>query len=108
MGYGHNDVDGRAWGSNVVEMRKRAPPRVPADKPRLLIGSQTCTTHSVMNQINHAHMAPEVIQARFADARGHLEFAAKVYKLQAQGGRHVLHEHPEIAPSWQEKRIRDV
>lgn len=74
----------------------------------VLIGGPMCTVHSAMNNINHAQMAPEVARARFEHARKHLEFATTLYKLQIQGGRHLLHEHPQSASSWEETRIREA
>ena len=81
------DIDGRAWDFNVLEMRNRAVRRVLTDKPLLLIGSPMCNVYSTMNNINHAHMTPETVKERFAYARKHLEFATKLYQLQMQGGR---------------------
>lgn len=103
-----HDVDGFAWGFNTPEMKNRVARRVLTDKPRLLIGSPTCTAHSVMDHINHARVAIEVVQERFVHARGHLEFATTLYKLQMQGGRYFLHEHPDGAPPWQEDCTRKV
>ena len=80
------DEDGRTWDFNIPEMRNRVARRVLTDKPLLLIGSPMCTVHSVMNQINHAKMAPDASQARFEYARKHLKFATSLYQLQVQGG----------------------
>ena len=102
------DTDGRAWDCNILEMRNRVASRIIQDKPPLLIGSPMCTTHSVANCANHARMDPEVVQARFRYARRHLEFAAKFYRLQIQGGRYFFHEHPESASSWHEKCMREL
>ena len=103
-----NDTDGRAWDFNVAEMRNRAARRVLTDKPMLFIGSPMCTIHSVMNNMNYAHMPPEVVKKRFDYARRHLEFATQLYKLQMQGGRYFLHGHFESASSWQEKCIKSI
>lgn len=108
LGMTTRDADGRAWDFNIPEMRKRAARRVLEDKPILLIGSHMCTVYSTMNHINHAEMAPEVVQARFEHASKHLEFATTFYKIQVQGGRHFIHERPEGASSWQEVCIMKV
>ena len=102
------DTDGRAWGFNVPEMRNRATRLVLTDKPMLLIASPMCTTYSVMNNANHSRMPPEVVQARFDHARKHMEFPAKLYKLQIQEGRYFLHGHLESATSWSEKCMQDI
>ena len=101
------DTDGRAWDFIILEMRNRAARRIIQDKPLLLIGSLMCTIHTVANHVNHARMDPEVVQARFRYAWKHLEFAAKLYKMQLQGGGYFLHEHPESASSWHEKCMRE-
>ena len=67
-----------------------------------------CTVYSTMNQVNHARMPAEVVQQRFAYARRHPEFVTQLYKIQAQFGRHFLHEHPGSASSWQESCIKKV
>ena len=103
-----HDTDGRAWDFNSMEMRNRAARIVLQDTPFLPTGSPVCIAHSIMNDINHSRMAPELVKARFAHARKHLEFAAKLYKLQIQEGRHLLHEHPESASPWYERCIDEI
>ena len=61
-----------------------------------------CTVHIIMSNINHPK------KERFAHARRHLKFAAHLYRLFVQGGRYLLHEHPESASSWQEQCIQEV
>ena len=53
-------------------------------------------------------MPPDVVQARFEYARKHLEFAAKLHKLQILEGRYLLHAHPESAAPWYEKCTREM
>ena len=89
-------------------MRNRAARKVLRDIPWLTIGSPMCTIHSTMNQINHARMPPEVVKASFEYARMHLKFATPLYKIQVQGGRYVLHEHPASASSWDETCIQEI
>ena len=74
----------------------------------LFIGSPMCTVHSVMNNVHHARMPPEVVRERFEHARKHPKFATQLYNFQVQGGRHLLHEHPEGASSWQGSCIKQV
>ena len=61
-----------------------------------------------MNAANHARMSIEEVKARFDHARKHLEFSAQLYRIQWQAGRHLLHEHPESASSWQGKCIQHL
>ena len=41
-------------------------------------------------------------------ARRHLAFCCVLYKMQVAEGRHVLHEHPWTAGSWDEKTIQHI
>ena len=67
-----------------------------------------CTVHSVINNLNHHKMPTAIKAARFDYARNHMKSAAQLYKIQIQGGRYFLHEHPESASSWEEQCIKDV
>ena len=37
-----------------------------------------------------------------------MEFIAEIYKIQIDGGRYILHEHPAGASSWKLKAIVDI
>ena len=100
--------DGRCWYSTGFEMRNMAVRKVLRDKPVLLIDSPVCTVHRVMRHTNHARMPEEVVQHRSNRARVHLEFRAKVYNIQLSAGMHFLHEHPEVASSWQERCVQTM
>ena len=67
-----------------------------------------CTVYSMMNNIHHACMAPGIVKGRFAYAQEQLKMATQLYQMQVQGGRYLLHEHPEGASSWAETCIMDV
>ena len=54
-----NDVDGRPWGFNHIEMRNRAIRQVLRDEPLLIIGSPMCTVFSQLNNINDIKMPRE-------------------------------------------------
>ena len=99
------DIDGRPWNFNELEMRNRAVRRVINDQPLFLIGSPMCTAFGVMDQINYARMTAEEVQERMAYGRAHLEICAKLYAIQWKAGRYFLHEHPAEAKSWQEDCI---
>ena len=42
------------------------------------------------------------------EAKLHLDFCAHLYRIQHEGGRLFLHEHPDTASSWKEESIREV
>ena len=75
-------------------------------KPVWIIGSPPCTFYSAWNQgINHRRMDPERVESLRREAVRHLHFVAGLYKLQVDGGRHFLHEHPAGATSWRDPWI---
>lgn len=53
-------------------------------------------------------MDPKQYRKKMSEARILLGFAAEIYLLQLQGGRHFLHDHPQGATSWQESAIKKV
>eukprot|EP00973_Karenia_brevis_P012630 1713512-Karenia_brevis.AAC.1 len=53
-------------------------------------------------------MDPDEAQRRWREALIHLNFCVQVYKLQIEGGRYFLHEHPTGASSWQMPSIESV
>ena len=50
-------------------------------------------------------MDPERVEVLRREAVQHLHFVAGLYKLQVDGGRHFLHEHPAGATSWRDPWI---
>ena len=72
-------------------------------RPTWLIGSPPCTSFSKLNtNMNFPKMDPAVVAEKVAQGRRHLRFVLSLYKLQLDGGRHFLHEHPAGAQSWQD------
>ena len=43
-----------------------------------------------------------------SEARSHLKFACRIYKLQDEAGRAFVHEHPRKARSWEEPEIKQL
>ena len=52
--------------------------------------------------MNHKKMDPQVAEELRREAVRHLRFVIGIYKIQLEGGRHLLHEHPEPATSWKD------
>ena len=61
--------------------------------------------------MNLRKMPVEKVEAMRKEAVQHLRFVLGLYKIQLDGGRHFLHEHPETATSWKdpwmEKLLRE-
>ena len=50
--------------------------------------------------MNHEKMDPERVEVLRKEAVQHLHFVIGLYKLQLEGGRHLLHERLATASSW--------
>ena len=71
--------------------------------PALHISLSLSLSLSLWNQaMNHKKMDPERVDVLRKEAVQHLHFVVGLYKLQLEGGRHFLHEHPATASSWQD------
>ena len=93
--------DGEHWDFSKASDRKLARSMVEELKPTWVVGSPPCTFFSSWNQgINHRKMDPDRVEALRKEAVMHLHFVIGIYKLQLDGGRHFLHEHPAGATSW--------
>jgi len=99
------DKDGRAWDFNQPEMRRRVVKKVLEEDPLLIIGSPMCTAFSTLQQLNKHKID---LPSKVREARVHLQFVAKLYKLQASRGRYFLHEHPWMATSWKLEEIDSI
>ena len=94
------DEQGRPYDFDKAEMREEAKRRVAEEKPYLLIGSPMCTMFSKWQDLRKASRDPVEFKRRFSKAMVHLRFLCELYKMQIDGGRYFLHEHPDTATSW--------
>merc|ERR1739836_354698 len=76
------DDRGIPWDFTRTEMRNKAARKVLEDKPLVLIGSPPCTDWSMQMNLNWDRMDPATVAERKRTARVHLEFCAKLYKIQ--------------------------
>jgi len=103
-----NDVDGLPWDFNNPEKRARADKLVRDKKALLLIGSPMCSAFSQIQGLNYSKMTPENVEQVINYGKRHLEFCAKLYKIQHENHLYFLHEHPWGASSWKEKCITEL
>ena len=103
-----DDETGQPWDFDKPEQRQKARERIRREKPMLLIGSPMCTAFSSWQELNKHKRDPKLIQQEWTKAMVHLRFACELYKMQDDGGRYFLHEHPVGASSWKEICIREV
>ena len=95
--------NGECWDFRKPSDRREARKFVEEQKPTWVIGCPPCTFFSLWNQaLNHKKMDPKVVEERRREAVMHLRFVIGIYKIQLEGGRHFLHEHPQTATSWKD------
>ena len=61
-----------------------------------VIGSPMCTMFSQLQALNKKwnEKRAEEYEARLRKAEAHMRFAVKMYRIQLEGGRYFVHEHP--------------
>ena len=84
------------WDFRKKEDRRRAKTYLQEYKPKLLIGSPTCTMFSPLPRMSQWNAEK---QERWSEDRRHLQFVTTLYKEQMINGRYFLHEHPAQATS---------
>jgi len=94
-----NDVDGLPWDFNKPAKRAKAEQVVRSKKALLLIGSPMCSAFRQIQGINFCRMSTTEVENVLNYGRTHLEFCAKLYKIQHENGLYFLHEHPYGAKS---------
>ena len=101
-------TDGRLWDFEDVVMRDRARKRLLDERPMLLVGSPMCTAFSTWQRINNKIRDPVTVAGELRRAKQHLEFCVELYRIQVQGGRYFVHEHPAYASSWQTEIMESI
>ena len=105
-----HDPRGRPWDFDLLEMRNQAIRHIMEEKPLLLIGSPMCTMFSQLQSMNWGKSSERdaVMYQDWKKAVRHMEFVSKLYKIQLEGGRYFLHEHPRSASSWTLKCMKRI
>ena len=98
--------DGQPWDFNVKAKRDKAERIIADGRAMLLIGSPMCSAFSQLQTLNK-WSTPEVVRnMRLQEARRHIEFCCKLYRMQLEQGLYFLHEHPKRALSWEEPSVK--
>ena len=95
-----NDEDGKPWDFDLPSQRAKCLQQIQEQKPEFLIGSPMCTAFSILQGLNKWRMSPDKWNSLIEKGLRHMRFAVKLYRLQDEGGRFFLHEHPNSATSW--------
>ena len=84
------------WDFNIPEHRRKAEEYVNKEEPLVLIGSPPCVAFSQLQTL-----IPESQRKanQLAEGIRHMEFVAKLYRKQVEGGRVFIHENPAHAKS---------
>ena len=98
----HKD-DCTPWDFNNSVDRKLALHLVESLQPAWIIGSPPCTAFSLLNiNLNFPRMPEHIVQQKIAEGVRRIHFVLSLYKIQMDGNRFFLHEHPACASSWQD------
>jgi len=85
------------WDFTKEEDQAKAEKYVDDKKPLVLIGGPPCVAFS---QLQTLIPDSDRKAKQLAEGIKHMEFMAKLYKNQVEGGRIFLHENPAHAKSW--------
>ena len=86
------------WDFNLKTHREAAIKYIEPVNPRLVIGSPECRMSSTLQNLRVWGRRAE---QELEEAKEHVRFVIKLYKMQIAAGRWFLHEHPVGATSWQ-------
>ncbi len=97
------DRNGKSYDFMKSADRKRVRQEIATQKPFMVIGSPPCTPFISLRFFNKGKPG---YAKQLASAKVLLRFAAEIYRLQLDSGRHFLHEHLVGASSWGEPCMR--
>ena len=100
--------NGNRWDFSLENMREKARLEVMDMKPEFIIGSVMCTDWSVMQNVSRKYLTDTEWKARMGNARSHRKFICELYRMQMEGGRYYVHEHPATASSWAEAVVQET
>ena len=88
------------WSTSDEEQMEEVEQRVRDEEPVLLIGSPMCRAFSTLVELAQAGKPSEVeLKSLVERCVTHLKFCFRMYEMQRNAGRLVLHEHPWDARS---------
>ena len=102
------DENGVPWDFNKKDRREKALELLDDLQPELVLGCPPCGPYSVLQNLNKGKMDVENFRQRRLEAKNHLEFCCELYKKQMARKKFFLHEHPDLAESWEEDAIKQL
>ena len=100
--------DDQPWDFDVEAKRQKAEQKVRDEKPMVLIGSPMCTAFCRWQALNNLKRDGHVVEEELRRAKMHLDFVVHLYRIQIEGGRLFLHEHPASATSWRHDTVEQI
>ena len=98
--------NGEPWDFTKRADRKEARTMIDEQDPDWILGAPPCTSFSIWNYaINYAKMDADVVRAKLAEGRLHLNFVCSLYRRQVARGKYFLHEQRATALSWNQDAI---
>ena len=64
--------------------------------------------HGILTVVSRAKRDPKVMELELKNGKNHVRFCIEIYRLQFQGRRHFLHEHPEKSKAWEMPEIAEL
>ena len=96
------NAHGVPWDFSQKERRDEAMQLIDDLQPELILGCPPCGPYSVLQNLNKDRADQAQFQQKLSEARDHLEFCADIYQKQIDRNKFFLHEHPDLAGSWDE------
>ena len=104
----NDPATGEPWDLSKQTVQSRVLKLIRDVKPFCVIGSPPCTTFSPFQEISRARRDPKMMEAELRNGKNHVRFCIEVYRLQLQGRRHFVHEHPEKSKAWDMPEIIEL
>ena len=102
------DEEGKPWDFDIPSQRRKAEQLIRDMKRRLLMGSPVCSAFCAEQNVSDRKRTAEEKRKTKTRARAHLQFTMDLYKMQIEGRRYFLHEHPAYVSSWDEDGARRI
>ena len=91
---------GAPWDLSKPEVQSRVRKLVRDTEPFCVVGSPPCTAFSALQEISRAKRDPREMRRQLEEGKRHIRFCIEIYKMQLEGRRHFVHEHPEGSKAW--------
>ena len=96
----HDDpITGTKWDLSLPNVQQKVLKMIREEKPQMIIGSPPCSLFSILQNGNPNNGSKELLE-EYEKAKENVRFCIKIYRMQMEAGRMLMHEHPTCASSW--------